>query len=425
MKYEIINSEFLNEKEYIFNLENGLKIIVVPKKGFSKTAAMFAVNFGSTVNTFKTKGEKDFTKIPDGVAHFLEHKLFESEEGDAFSMYAKTGASANAYTSFNVTNYYFSCTDKLKENLKILINLMQTPYFTKENVDKEQGIIGQEINMYLDNPGWRVYFNMLEAMYVENPVRCDIAGSVESIAKITPELLYDCYNRFYNPENMVLSICGDVDPVEIAEYASSLITGLGNIKDTEVLGVSEPQNVLKNKVTQPLSVSMPLFNIGFKDTPPKKGKDIIRKEIIGRMALDLVFGKSGKFFDENYNSGLINDSYDIEYECEPNFCHSMIAGESENPDLVLENVLKYADEIRKKGFSDEEIKCQINIEKSIFIKDFNSVEGTARNIMEAYFGNYNIFDYLEIADTITKDDILKQLETFTKDNAVLSVIEVK
>lgn len=425
MKYEIINSEFLNEKEYIFSLENGLKIVVVPKKGFSRTCAMFAVNFGSTVNTFKTKGEKEFLKIPDGVAHFLEHKLFESEEGDAFSMYAKTGASANAYTSFNVTNYYFSCTDKLKENLKILINLMQTPYFTKENVEKEQGIIGQEINMYLDNPGWRVYFNMLEAMYVENPVRVDIAGSVESISEITPELLYDCYNKFYNPENMVLSICGDVDPVEIAEYAASLITGLGKDKDTEVFKVKEPKEVNNNKTTQALSVSMPLFNIGFKDTPPSSGKDLIKKEIIGRMALDIVFGKSSEFFDKSYNDGLINDSYDIDYECEANFCHSMIAGESENPDLVLEKVLRCAEETRKTGISDDVIKCQINIEKSIFIKGFNSVDTTARNIMEAYFGNYNMFDYIEIAESITKEDVLNQLETYTKENAVLSVIEVK
>ncbi len=422
MNYQINTSEYLDEKEYIFSLPTGLKIIIVPKKGFTKTCAMFAVNFGSTTSSFKEKGETEFKTIPDGVAHFLEHKLFESEEGDAFSMYAKTGASANAYTSFNVTNYYFSSTDKLEENLAILIKLMSTPYFTDENVKKEQGIIGQEINMYLDNPGWRVYFNMLQGLYHKNPVRYDIAGSVESIGKITPELLYECYNRFYTPENMVLSICGDVDPLEIAEFCQSKISALGNIKDTDVKVITEPKEILKSKETQTLSISMPLFNIGFKDTPPKKGKSLIKQEIIGKMALDMVFGKSSEFYDKCYAESLINDSYDIDYECEPNFCHAIIAGEANDPDAVLEKAIKEAEKVIKDGINNDDFKRQINIEKSIFIKDFGSVEATARNIMEAYFGEYSLFDVADIIGTITKEDILEKLKIFTKENSVLSVI---
>ena len=422
MNYQINTSEYLDEKEYIFSLPTGLKIIIVPKKGFTKTCAMFAVNFGSTTCSFKDKGEQDFKTIPDGVAHFLEHKLFESEEGDAFSMYAKTGASANAYTSFNVTNYYFSSTDKLEENLEILIKLMSTPYFTDENVKKEQGIIGQEINMYLDNPGWRVYFNMLQGLYELNPVKADIAGSVESISEITPDLLYECYNRFYTPENMVLSICGDVDPVKVAEFCESKIGNLGNIKDTEVKTIKEPKEICENKKTQTLSVSMPLFNIGFKDTPPKKGKSLIKQEIIGKMALDMVFGKSSEFYDKCYKESLINDSYDIDYECEPNFCHAIIAGEAKDPDMVLEKAVIEAEKVLKSGVKDEDFKRQLNIEKSIFIKEFGSVEATARNIMESYFGEYSLFDVSDIIDTIEKQDILEKLKIFTKENAVLSVI---
>lgn len=419
---EIIKDSFLDEEEHIYSLDSGLKIIIIPKKGFAKTTAMFAVNFGSVVNTFKGEDEKNYTRIPDGVAHFLEHKLFESEQGDAFTLYAKTGANANAYTSFNVTNYYFSSTNRLKENLEILINLIGTPYFTDENVNKEQGIIGQEINMYLDSPGWRVYFNMLQAMYEKNPVRYDIAGSVESISKITPKLLYDCYNKFYTPENMVLTVVGDVCPEEIFKFASEKVKRLGTEKNIAVKTEKEPESILSHKAEQKLSVSMPLFAIGFKDKPAGKGKDLVRKEIIGRMALDIVFGKSGDFFDECYNMGLINDSYGIDFECEPNFCHSMIQGESETPDEVLKRVVLYAKRRMDEGITYEELSTQKNIEKSMFIKDFNRVENVARNAMEAYFGGYGLFDVLEVIESITKEDIDRQLKKFTEENSVLSVI---
>ncbi len=424
IKHTLSENTFLGEKSYNFTLDNGLKIIVTPKPGYTKKCAIFGVNFGSTTNTFKSAGKSEITTIPDGVAHFLEHKLFESEEGDAFTQYAKTGASANAYTSFTTTAYYFTCTDKFNENLKILTNLMQTPYFTKENVAKEQGIIGQEINMYLDNPGWRVYFNMLEAMYNTHPVKKDIAGSVESIAKITPELLYDCYNKFYTPENAVLSICGDLDPFETAEYAASLIKKLGNEQGAVRICEEEADKVMSNNTVQSLSVSRPLFHIGFKDNNNSlKGEDFSKKDIVGRMALDIVFGKSSSFFDKNYNSGIINDSFEFEYSCEKDYSHSILSGESETPEKVRDAILTEIKNVCENGISDEDFNRHKNVEKSMYIKQWVNIESTARNMMNAHFAGYNFYNILNLLDKISKEDILNQVEALKENLCVTSVIK--
>ncbi len=426
IKHTISENPFLGEKSYNFMLDSGLKIIVTPKPGYTKKCAIFGVDFGSTTNCFKSAGDATPIFIPDGVAHFLEHKLFESEEGDAFTQYAKTGASANAYTSFTTTAYYFTCTDKFSENLKILTNLMQTPYFTKENVAKEQGIIGQEINMYLDNPGWRVYFNMLEAMYNTHPVKKDIAGSVESIAKITPELLYDCYNKFYAPQKAVLSICGDVDPFETAEYAASLITGLGKEEGAVRICEKEAESVSHNSTSQNLSVSRPLFHIGFKDNNNSCiGEAFSKKDIVGRMALDMAFGKSSSFFDRNYNSGLINDSFEFEYSCENDYSHSILSGESEAPEKVRDEILKEIKSICNNGITEEDFIRHKNVEKSMYIKQWGNIESTARNMMNAHLGGYDFYNILNILNDIAQDDILNQLESLKEDLCVTSVINPK
>jgi len=423
MDYTVIKNDFLNESTYIFTHKSGLKIYISPKKGYSKKCAFFATHFGSMDNCFKDDKTNEFKTIPDGVAHFLEHKLFESEDGDAFTKYAATGASANAYTSFTHTAYYFTCTDKLKENLKILTDLMQTPYFTKENVHKEQGIIGQEINMYLDNPSWRVYFNLLEAMYHNCPVRKDIAGSVESISKITDELLYECYNKFYNAHNLVLCISGDVSVKEIAEYVDTLLDRIVIDNVTETKYEEEPKSVLTQYTEQKLSVSMPIFNIGFKDNVSYiEGNDYIKKNLIGKIVLDTLFGRSSKFYDRLYTKGLINDSFDIEYSLEKHYGHSILSGESEDPKAVYEEVFKTIDEYNRSGISDEELSRQLNIAKSSFICQFNNIEETTRAIMEAHFNNYNLYDSPQIFNTVTKTDINNAIKQLKREYSVLSVI---
>jgi len=426
MDYLILENQLLNEQTYIFKADCGMSIYITPKPGFQKKCAMFGVKYGSIKNRFKKEGESEFTEIPDGVAHFLEHKLFESETGDAFAKYAKTGANANAFTSFTNTAYYFTCTDRFEENLKILAELMQTPYFTPENVLKEQGIIGQEINMYLDNPGWRVYFNLLDGMYHTFPVKRDIAGSVESISKITSEMLYDCYDTFYNASNMVLSICGDVDPFETAEFANSLLTNIRPAKKVEVKYDEEPENVLKQKISQPLCVNMPLFNIGFKDNLNGFNSDtFIFKEILGNVCLEVMFGRSSDFYNKNYESGLINDNFDIEYSLEAEYSHCIISGESQNPEKVYEEVLKTIEDTAQRGIPERVFKRQLNILKADFIKEFNNVETTARNMIDAHFHSYNIYNTLKMFDAITVSDAVKYIRSIKKDKCVLSTIVPK
>ena len=421
----IINeSSELNEKNYIFTHGSGLKIIISPKKGFSKTCMMFGTSFGSIVNRYVDENNNEKI-LPDGIAHFLEHKLFESEEGDAFTKYAQTGGNANAYTSFNHTVYYFSCTDKFYDNADILLELMQTPYFTKENVEKEQGIIGQEINMYLDNPGWRVFFNMLQAMYSKSPVRIDIAGTVESISHITPELLYDCYNKFYNAQTMCISICGDIDPHETYNYIKNKLDRIKPPVIAKPIFENEPSSVYKSFISQELDVNIPIFNLGFKDNETGlRGKEMIKKILIGRITLDLLFGKSSSFYNKHYNSGLINDSFELEYVCDNEFSHSIISGEADNPEkvkvAVLSEISNMINNINIDDFNRQKI-----IAKSSHIRSFNSPENVASANLEAMFNNFDNFDFNSILETITINDINEHLKTLTEELSVLSVVYPK
>ncbi len=421
MNKQIIECKELNETNYIYTLDSGLRIIISPKKGFTKTCMMFGTNFGSVINKY-TDSEGNIHLLPDGIAHFLEHKLFESEEGDAFTKYAQTGGNANAYTSFNHTVYYFTCTDKFYENADILLELMQTPYFTKENVDKEQGIIGQEINMYLDNPGWRVFFNMLQAMYHTCPVRIDIAGTVETISYITPELLYDCYNKFYNAGTLCISICGDIDPDKTYEYIASKLDRIKPAANTSLITDTEDKSVYKKEIYQNLDVNIPLFNIGFKDNQTGlSGDEMIKKIVIGKISLDLLFGKSSKFYNDLYNSGIINDSFDTEYVCENEFSHSIISGESTTPEKVKEEIIK---EIRKNinNISETDLNRQKILNKSSHIRSFNNPESVASANLEGIFNNFNNYKFDKIIDEITVEDINNHIKTMTEDLCVLSVI---
>lgn len=423
MKPIIIENNELNEKNYIFTHPSGLKIVVSPKKGFSKSCMMFGTSFGSVINQYKENG--CIYKLPDGIAHFLEHKLFESEDGDAFTKYAATGGNANAYTSFTNTVYYFSCTDKLKENITILLDLLQTPYFTDENVNKEQGIIGQEINMYLDQPSWRVYFNMLQAMYNTCPVNIDIAGSIESISKITPKLLYECYENFYNTDRLCISICGDFDAEEIYNFIADKLTNVKPKKDIKVIESEEASTVKQNYITQNLDVNIPIYNIGFKDNNlPLDGKELIKKVLTGKITLDILFGRSSDFYTKSYADGLINDTFETEYCCEKKFAHSIISGESEMPEnvkIAVLDVLSKSEDI----ITADMLSIQKILVKSDFIKSFNNIESITRANLEGLFNGYNNLSTLDILEEINLTDIINYAKTMNESTLVLSVINPK
>ena len=419
---EMIYNEMLNEHLYKYVHKSGLTVYCVPKKGHTKSYAAFATKYGSLINEFKVDGDEEITRIPDGVAHFLEHKLFEQPDGsDAFVKYSKTGANANAYTGFNNTVYLYSCADLFYENLEILLEFVSNPYFTDENIAKEQGIIGQEIRMYDDDPNWRVYFNMLDAMYVDFPIKKDIAGTVESIAEITKETLYKCYNTFYNPQNMILFVCGDVEMEAVLKLCDKYVK-LKEIGDVKCYFPNEPHSVSKHETVQKLSVSKPLFSIGFKDNDVGfEGEKLLKKEIVTSILLEMILGEGSYLYNKLYDQGLINDSFGTEFEGEPNYGFSCILGESENPRKVLSEIL---DVFECLELDETEFERAKKVEYGSFLRLWNSVEGISNTMVADLFKNINIFDFPSIFSEITFDDVISRFKThFKRDNCVISIIE--
>lgn len=421
MNFEKTEDKLLNETLYKGVHKSGLTVYLLPKREHSKSYAAFATRYGSIDCEFIVPGEGEYTKIPDGVAHFLEHKLFEQPDGsNAFDAYSMTGANANAFTSFNSTVYLYSCTDKFYENLEILLDFVSNPYFTKENVDKEQGIIGQEIRMYDDDPGWRVFFNMLDCLYVNHPIKKDIAGTVETIAEIDKDLLYKCYNTFYNPTNMILFVCGDVECDRVEELVDKHISANPNSEIIRQI-INEPDTINKPYKEQKLSISTPIFQIGFKDTDVGYGgSKLLKKEIITSILTEILFGEGSDLYNKLYSDGLINDSFDYDYEGEESYGFTSLNGESPNPDKVLDTVL---DTIERLTVSEEEFNRAKRVELAGYLRMWNSVEGLSNTMVSDLFKGINIFEYSAIMDSITLNDIKARFnEHFTRKNCVLSVV---
>lgn len=351
MNLKEIKNEHVFDKYYKTELPNGLNIYIYPKKGYNSKYVVLGTDYGSINRKFKKDNE--IIDIPDGTAHFLEHKLFEDEDGDAFQKYALTGASANAYTSFDKTCYLFSCTNNFYESLKILLNFVYSPYFTKETIEKEQGIIAQEIKMYDDDPNWMVLFNLLGAMYKNHSVKINIAGSVESIATIDKEKLYECYNAFYNPSNMSLVIVGDVDQEEVIKFINENIKSNEKIDmNVETLFDEEPYEIVKEAVSQEMEVSLPLFEIGFKEKTKDNGitvEDIANTSIL----LEILSSKTSSMYQRLFESDLINLSFSSEYFEGPNFSCVIFSGESKDPDKVFEIIKEEINILREKGIDQE------------------------------------------------------------------------
>ncbi len=427
MNYEIKEfvSDELKEKMLFATHKSGLRVYVFPKKGFSKYYAIYGTDYGSTDREFLVPGESEKTVVPDGIAHFLEHKMFEQPDGsNAFDSFAITGASSNAFTSFDMTAYLFTCTDRFYENLDILIDFVNSPYFTDENVSKEMGIIGQEIKMYDDDPGWRVFFNALRAMFRDNPVKIDIAGTVESIAKIDKDILYKCYNTFYNPGNMILVLVGDVDINEVMNRLDKRMgdeKNLGEIKRPEV---REPAERVTEFAEQRLVVSQPMFNIGFKDiTPFTGGEELAKREAATEIILDTLFGKSSDFYMELYGEGLIDSGFSVETELEKRYGFSLMGGESRDPKAVYEKIKERILKAQKEGIDKSDIERTKKVMKASGIKLFNYIEGMGNAYIRMLLKGINPLDYNKVIDSVTYDDIMTRLNThFDTNNCVLSTV---
>ncbi|HBG0379690.1 TPA: insulinase family protein, partial [Clostridioides difficile] len=390
---EKIVNDILKEEVYYEKLQNGLDVYFMPKRGFMKKYAILATNYGSNDLEFVPIGEDKKIRVNEGIAHFLEHKMFEQPDGgDAFDKFSKLGVNANAFTNFTMTAYLFSATENFYESLEHLIDYVQTPYFTDENVEKEKGIIAQEIKMYNDDPDWNVYFNCLKAMYVNYPARIDIAGTVDSIYKITKEELYKCYNTFYNPGNMALFVVGDLDVEKVID-----VTKKSNNYKVDKLSKSierfypeEPEGVKEKEVIEKFPISMPMFNIGFKDSNVGlKGKELLRKEIVTDILVGMLFKKGSKLYEDLYMQGLINENFGAGFSSQVDYAFSIIAGDSKEPKKVKEIILDYIEKSKKEGLSKEEFERTKKKKIGSFIKCFDSINFIGNSFISYVFKDIN------------------------------------
>jgi predicted Zn-dependent peptidase len=404
---QVIPYPHLNETIYHEELSNGLNVYVLPKEGFQKTYATFSTKYGSVDNHFKVEGQKD-VRVPDGIAHFLEHKMFEEPEGDVFSSFASQGASANAFTSFDRTAYLFSATEDIMTNLQTLINFVQNPYFTDENVEKEKGIIGQEINMYQDNPDWRSYFGLIEAMYKTHPVRIDIAGTIESISKISKETLYECYHTFYHPSNMSLFVVGGVKPEEVIAFvkenqAAKSFEPQGRIKrffEEEQLAVENPQKLIH------LPVSLPKCLFGFKEQPPgTEGKALLELELVTKIVLDIVFSGSSSIYQMLYDEQLISDNFGHEYNCSKDYAFSVIGGDTKDPEQLISRIREEVEKLKISGLDLETFERSRKKKIGNFLRMLNSPESIANEFTKYRFNDIDLFDILPMFESITLDQV--------------------
>lgn len=401
---------------------SGLTVRIVKKPGKSRKTAMLATKYGSINREFEYNGK--FITIPNGTAHFLEHKLFEGKNGNAFDFYAKTGAKANAYTSNDKTAYYFTCTDKFEENLEILLSFISNPFLTDENVEKEKGIIGQEIKMYEDEPSWQGYFGLVGCLYGTHPVKYDIAGTVEDIAPITVDTLMSCYNTFYHPSNMVLAVVGDVDEKAVLKLCDKYFKPGTELKINQKIDC-EPRGVIKNYTEKIMPVSRPVFYIGIKDNDTQlSGKELAKKETEIEMLLEMLFGTSTSFYKELYDKGIINSEFESDYEMSDTFAFCLLAGESDKPLEVLERVKKEIADFLSNGVLEQRFIQVRNTLYGEIISACDNVSEIASMLISSKFSEREPFDRAQILADITAQDITNRAkELFSPLDIAVSVIK--
>ena len=422
MKEKLIKNDLLKEEYYEIDHDSGLKIFVMEKPDYNGAYALFGTKYGSVDTCFKLKNDENYTTVPEGIAHFLEHKLFESEELDAFERFAVTGANANAYTSFDRTCYLFQCSGEFEKNLEILLDFVKAPYFTEETVQKEQGIIGQEIRMYQDSPDWQVLFNLLRGLYSKNPVRIDIAGTIESIAEINAQLLYSCYNTFYNLSNMALAVAGNVKKETVLSIVDRVIKKEEPVEFQQIIP-EEPKEIAESYIEEALGVDMPKFALGFKESYSEPVRTV-KETLLMNLSLDIIAGKVSPLYSKMLSEGLINTSFGKEYFTGRGFSAPMFIGESNEPLKVKEKILSEIARIRKDGINDEDFEVSLKKLYGAEVFAYNDVDDLANNLIDAYFNGHGLFDTIELYKEIRKEDVEKIIsDSFKEEFCCLSVIK--
>ncbi|MBM7619049.1 putative Zn-dependent peptidase [Bacillus tianshenii] len=417
---EKIEFSQLAETLYHETLDNGLQVYLLPKDGFHKTYATFTTKYGSIDNKFVPIDGDEYLHVPDGIAHFLEHKLFEKEDGDVFQDFSKQGASANAFTSFTRTAYLFSSTSNVEKNLETLMDFVQSPYFTEKTVEKEKGIIGQEITMYEDNADWRAYFGLIESMFHHHPVKIDIAGTKESIAKITKDLLYTCYETFYHPSNMLLFVVGPMDTEKMMSFikenqSKKTFKEPKEIKrhfEEEPTTVSEPKKVLKMNVHTSKSL------LGIKESSPdKQGVDLLKHELSVNVLLDLLFGKSSDHYQELYDDGLIDETFAYDYTGEKGFGFAMLGGDTAEPDKLAEKLKEILLSLDPATIQEDELERIKKKKIGSFLRALNSPEFIANQFTRYAFNSMDLFEVIPQLEKITLQDLSEVAKALIKEEA--------
>ena len=411
----------VGERMYRETLDNGLSVFVFPKPGFQKRYAFFAANYGGMDLRFCLDGT--WRDTPAGVAHYLEHKMFDTPEGNALQKLTANGASPNAFTANAITGYYFECTEQFEENLQTLLSFVSTPYFTQESVDKEQGIIGQEIGMIEDDPDWKVFSNLMSLLYAHHPVRVSVAGSVESIARITTQTLYDCHRAFYTPANMVLCVAGDVDPEAVCGIAQRTLPGTSGPAAQRDLGPEEPEGVHQSMMEEKMAVSCPIFQLGFKGDAPERGEDGLRQRLLGELACEVLLGNSTPLYARLYLEGLINRNFSYGYDSVPGCAFLAAGGESKDPAAVRRMVQAEARRIGREGLDPG---LWERVKKGVYggsVRSLNSFENLCINQAQGFFAGADYLRFPELFAEIQISDVEALIARWvTPERTALSVV---
>ena len=422
---QIIENTIIKEKLYIDKLKNGLTVMIIPKKGVKKKYVIWGTHYGSVNDKFIIPGENIITEVPDGVAHFLEHKMFEQANGkNSLDVLTSLGVNANAYTTNEHTAYLFECTDNFELAFAELADYIQHPYFTKENVEKEKGIIGQEISMYDDEPSWQVYINAMKALYVNNPIRIDIAGTQETISKITPDILYKCYNTFYHPSNMALVLCGDFEPEKMIQEIKNKQIRQDNHGEIERIFDEEPEKINTKEIRVNMEVSIPNVLIAYKQKVSNEKS--VKKHIAMEILLELIAGKSSNLYKKLYEEGIILQELDFSYEFTEMYAHTIIGSATNDPYKMRDYLNVEVEKLKKEGIDEDSFERTKRMLYGNYVKIYNDVSDIARMFLSDYFKGINSFDYLESIELINKEYVENVLkENFLEEKQIISIVEPK
>ena len=426
LDFNIRENPHTGEKLYTAKHPSGLSVYIIPKQEYSGTYAIFGTRYGSVDSEFVVPGENEPITVPDGIAHYLEHKMFDQPDGsNVFDKFSKYGGNANAFTSFNMTAYLVSSTSNFEENLATLLDYVQSPYYTDETVSKEQGIIGQEIRMYDDNPGWKLFFNFINCLYNNHPVKKEIAGTIESISHITAEYLYKCYNTFYNLSNMSLVITGNV---EIDRASKVIVDSIKNndpfTEPIKKIYPDEPKSVPVKYIEKKMAISSPMFMMGFKDNDTGiTGNELLKKDIEIRILMRMLFAKGSDIYKKLYDAGLINSTFSLDYTLQPDYGFTSLDGESKDPQKVYEIILDEINKLKNEDLSEDDYNRAKKVIWGRYIRTHNDIEDLATTFMQYKFMGVDYFNYYDVYKSITFEDIKKRfIEHFDAQYSALSVI---